>query len=93
MHGFSAEPFPESSYVGSSKNLKDLETGSSVTHGMGRLGQDKPAFGWELEPFWPLLLSGGDSSHDYTEIGIASCTGATRYGSAGSLIGGEFVLA
>ena len=23
---------------------------------MGRLGQDKPAFGWELEPFWPLLL-------------------------------------
>ena len=23
---------------------------------MGRLGQDKPAFGWELEPFWPLRL-------------------------------------
>ena len=23
---------------------------------MGRLGQDKPACGWELEPFWPLLL-------------------------------------
>ena len=23
---------------------------------MGRLGQDKPAFGWELEPLWPLLL-------------------------------------
>ena len=22
---------------------------------MGRLGQDKPAFGWELEPFWPSL--------------------------------------
>ena len=30
-------------------------------------------------------ISGGDSSSVNTEIGIASCTGATRYGSAGSL--------
>jgi hypothetical protein len=30
---------------------------------MGRLGQDKPAFGWELEPFWPLLLPIGVAGH------------------------------
>ena len=30
-------------------------------------------------------ISGGDASHDYTEVGIASCTGATGHGAPGSL--------
>jgi hypothetical protein len=52
---------------------------------MGRLGQDKPAFGWELEPFWPLRLPIVEQGRDAQ---LRGCV--LRCSESGERIGREF---
>ena len=39
-----------------SRVIKEKRRRALPHDGLQPLGQDKPAFGWELEPLWPLLL-------------------------------------
>ena len=63
----------------------------SAAGGMGRLGQDKPAFGWELEPFWPSLPIGG-APEPVTPPGANCLPGVFCPELSGLPCGGEMTL-